>query len=267
MVHPPEHQSRARPPPGQSDSRHEGYFRAVGQDRAARQVLHRPGYRPQYRPGAAVDAPSPEDRRGGRRIGPGRHLCLGHEPQEASGHLAARPGGGRGHRDHQPDHPLPDARRAGTPFPQQRAQPEVRELPSLGRRRGGTVNQRTGRCECAHIAYDVAGIPDDPHLCSCSHERRISGGPAVLWVGFPLATLRWTGPGGEPAWYVSGALRRGFCPRCGSQLVSVADDSAMVMVTGFSLDDMSGTDPVGHSSRTEAPAWMTVTLAPEIGGD
>ncbi|MEV6956086.1 hypothetical protein [Streptomyces sp. NPDC051183] len=35
----------------------------------------------------------------------------------------------------------------------------------------------------------------------------------------------------------------------------------MIMMTGFSLDDMSGTDPVGHSSRTEAPAWMTITLA------
>ncbi|MFF3501523.1 hypothetical protein [Streptomyces sp. NPDC003247] len=35
----------------------------------------------------------------------------------------------------------------------------------------------------------------------------------------------------------------------------------MIMVTGFGLDDRSGTDPVGHSFREEAAPWMTVTLA------
>ncbi|MBV9023980.1 MAG: GFA family protein [Streptomycetaceae bacterium] len=123
---------------------------------------------------------------------------------------------------------------------------------------------RTGRCLCGDISYEVTGVPDDPHLCSCRHETRISGGPAVLWVGFRRDSLRWVGPGGEPTWYASWpTLRRGFCPRCGSQLVSVADGADMIMVTGFSLDDRSGTDPVGHSFREEAVPWMTVTLAPD----
>ncbi|KAF3470027.1 GFA family protein [Streptomyces sp. Tu 3180] len=127
-----------------------------------------------------------------------------------------------------------------------------------------TPEVRTGRCECGHITYEVAGIPDDPHLCSCPHETRISGGPAVLWVGFPKTTLAWTGPGGEPTWYVTWpTLHRGFCPRCGSHLASVDTDSDMIMVTGFSLDDHSGIDPVGHSFRKEAVPWMTVTLAPD----
>lgn len=121
---------------------------------------------------------------------------------------------------------------------------------------------RTGRCQCGDITYAVAGIPDDPHLCSCAHETRISGGPAVLWVGFRKDTLSWTGPGGEPTWYATWpTLRRGFCPRCGTHLISVADGSDMIMVTGFSLDDRTGTDPVGHSFRDEAVLWMTVALA------
>ncbi|MEU5668668.1 hypothetical protein [Streptomyces longwoodensis] len=33
------------------------------------------------------------------------------------------------------------------------------------------------------------------------------------------------------------------------------------MVTAFSLDDRSGTDPVGHSYRREAVPWMTIALA------
>ncbi|MFI0776246.1 NUDIX domain-containing protein [Streptomyces sp. NPDC021212] len=123
---------------------------------------------------------------------------------------------------------------------------------------------RTGRCECGHIAYEVVGFPDDPHLCSCRHEKRLSGGPAVLWVGFPKTTLTWTGPGGEPTWYATWpTLRRGFCPRCGSHLVSIADDSDMIMVTGFSLDDRSGIAPVGHSFREESVPWMTIALAPD----
>jgi hypothetical protein len=114
---------------------------------------------------------------------------------------------------------------------------------------------RAGRCQCGDIAYEATGSPDDPHLCSCAHDTRISGGPAVLWVGFRRETLTWTGPGGEPTWYSTWpSLHRGFCPRCGTHLVSVADDSEMIMVTGFSLDDQRGVEPVGHSFREAAAA-------------
>ncbi|CAM5276191.1 D-alanyl-D-alanine dipeptidase [Kitasatospora aureofaciens] len=122
---------------------------------------------------------------------------------------------------------------------------------------------RTGHCQCGRISYQLTGVPDDPHLCSCVHETRISGGPAVLWVGFPLESLIWTGPGGEPKWYATyPTLRRGFCPDCGTHLVSVADDSSKVMVTGFSLTDQSGIEPLGHSYRENAVPWMHITLAP-----
>lgn len=42
---------------------------------------------------------------------------------------------------------------------------------------GPAVALRTGRCQCGHIVFQVEGIPDDPHLCSCQHETRISGAP------------------------------------------------------------------------------------------
>ncbi|MFD7123505.1 MULTISPECIES: GFA family protein [Streptomyces] len=138
-------------------------------------------------------------------------------------------------------------------------------LPNAGRtgvEPDRAAERRTGRCQCGRIAYEVLGHPDDPHLCSCTHCVRISGSPAVLWVGFPRSTLTWTNPEGLPSWYPTWpTLHRGFCPGCGTHLISVADDSDLIMVTAFSLDDRGGTDPVGHSYRHESVPWMTTTLA------
>lgn len=85
----------------------------------------------------------------------------------------------------------------------------------------------------------------------------------MTWVGFRKEALTWTGPGGRPVWYASWpTLHRGFCPRCGSHLVSLAEDSEMIMVTTFSLKEQGGLEPVGHSYRQAAVPWMSVTLAP-----
>ncbi|GAA2282622.1 hypothetical protein GCM10010430_80510 [Kitasatospora cystarginea] len=123
---------------------------------------------------------------------------------------------------------------------------------------------RAGRCRCGDITYEVTGVPDDPHLCSCEHCTHLCGGPAMAWVGFHREALTWTGPGGEPTWYATWpTLHRGFCPRCGTPLVSITDDSPMIMVTAFSLDDQTGLEPLGHSFREKAAPWMTITLAHE----
>ncbi len=86
----------------------------------------------------------------------------------------------------------------------------------------------------------------------------------MWWAGFRRETLIWTGRCGEPTWYSTWpTLSRGFCPRCGTHLVSVADGSDMVMVTTFSLTERSdGLEPVGHSFRQRAVPWMRVDLAP-----
>ncbi|CUM35654.1 hypothetical protein BN2537_273 [Streptomyces venezuelae] len=82
-------------------------------------------------------------------------------------------------------------------------------------------------------------------------------------MGFPLASLIWTGSGGEPKWYSTyPTLHRGFCPDCGTHLVSVADSSSTIMLTGFSLTDQRDIEPLGHSYRANAAPWMHVTLAP-----
>jgi hypothetical protein len=89
----------------------------------------------------------------------------------------------------------------------------------------------------------------------------------MWWVAFRRDALTWTGTGGEPPWFATWpTLRRGFCSRCGSNLVSVADGAPTVSATGSSLDDRTGQDlePFGHSFRDQAPAWMSIALAPEL---
>jgi hypothetical protein len=86
----------------------------------------------------------------------------------------------------------------------------------------------------------------------------------MAWVGFRKDELVWTGRGGEPTWYATWpTLQRGFCPRCGTQVASLADESAMIMVTIFSLAEQVGLEPVGHSFRHVAVPWMSITLAPD----
>ncbi|UYQ60075.1 GFA family protein [Streptomyces peucetius] len=142
------------------------------------------------------------------------------------------------------------------------AEPAHSLSPNTASATGPQAPVRTGHCACGRLFYQVSGVPDDPHLCSCERDTRVSGGPAVLWVGFPKDSLIWTKSGEEPKWwYPYPTLRCGFCPDCASQLVSEAEGSDMVMVNGFSLTDQSGIEPVGHSYRERAAPWMHVALA------
>ncbi|MFD7013955.1 GFA family protein [Streptomyces sp. NPDC059928] len=122
----------------------------------------------------------------------------------------------------------------------------------------------SGRCQCGTITYEASGDPDDPHLCSCGHCTRLSGAPAMAWVGFRTEALVWTGPGGEPSYFSTWpTLHRGSCPRCRTPLTSIADGSDMIMVTIFSLTRGADLAPVGHSFRELAAPWMDIALAPD----
>ncbi|MFK0264736.1 GFA family protein [Streptomyces angustmyceticus] len=74
-----------------------------------------------------------------------------------------------------------------------------REIDALSASPDGSL--RSGGCLCRRIRFTVTGSPDSPQTCSCTHCQRLSGGPMMSWVSFPLDGLVWTGDGGEPAWY------------------------------------------------------------------
>ncbi|AOP49064.1 GFA family protein [Streptomyces lydicus] len=116
---------------------------------------------------------------------------------------------------------------------------------------------RSGGCLCRRIRFTVTGTPDCPHTCSCTHCQRLSGGPMMSWVSFPLSGLTWTGDGGEPAWhYTWPDSRRGFCPDCGSQLCALDAGAGSIAITFSALDDASGLVPVNQSFRKDAVTWL-----------
>ncbi|MGA5266246.1 GFA family protein [Streptomyces lydicamycinicus] len=130
-----------------------------------------------------------------------------------------------------------------------------REKDALSASPNGSL--RSGGCLCWRIRFTVTGTPDYPHTCSCTHCQRLSGGPMMSWVSFPLSGLTWTGDGGEPAWhYTWPDSRRGFCPDCGSQLCALDDGASSIAITFSALDDASGLVPVNQSFREDAVTWL-----------
>ncbi|WP_405177063.1 GFA family protein [Nocardia sp. NBC_01377] len=116
-----------------------------------------------------------------------------------------------------------------------------------------------GGCLCGRIRFRADAEADWPHLCSCPHCQRLSGGPVMAWVGFPADSFTWTGEAGEPRWYNTFATtRRGFCPDCGSTVAAIDDGSADIGVTMMSLDDHTALTPVHQSFKDNAVPWLPV---------
>ncbi|MFI1189424.1 GFA family protein [Streptomyces californicus] len=86
--------------------------------------------------------------------------------------------------------------------------------------------------------------------------------PVPAQSGFPRATPTWANPEARPTWYSTRpTLHRGFCPTCGTTLVSAAEGSPVIMGAAFSLADRSGTEPGGHRFHEQATPWMAAPLA------
>ncbi|MFJ9789336.1 GFA family protein [Streptomyces globosus] len=120
-----------------------------------------------------------------------------------------------------------------------------------------STTARAGGCQCGKLQFTVTGEPDYPHTCSCGHCQALSGGPLMSWVSFPLAGLKWTGAGGEPAWhYTWPDTRRGFCPSCGSQVCALDDGSTSIAITLSALGNPPDLVPVNQSYRENAVPWL-----------
>jgi hypothetical protein len=120
----------------------------------------------------------------------------------------------------------------------------------------------TGGCLCGAVRFEVRGAPSNPHACSCKMCQRHTGAPTSVWVEFPRADVRWTGPAGAPrTWRSSPMSSRAFCAICGSSLGAVDDAPVIALLVGtFDAIDRKALSPKSHSYRSGRPRWWRVEV-------
>jgi hypothetical protein len=103
---------------------------------------------------------------------------------------------------------------------------------------------RTGGCLCGAVRYRVDGPLDDVVACHCTQCRRTSGHHAAA-TGARREDVTVEG---EVAWYEStpGAIRRGFCPVCGSNLFWDRMAAERLDIWAGTLDGPTGLRLVEH---------------------
>lgn len=114
----------------------------------------------------------------------------------------------------------------------------------------------TGGCFCGDIRYETTGKPFHSSNCHCSMCRRSAGAPFVTWFSVARSTFRLTQ--GKLAHFRSSMLaKRGFCPRCGTQL-TFEDDGvpADIDLTTCSLDEPELVPPEDDIHTGNRVGWI-----------
>ncbi len=115
---------------------------------------------------------------------------------------------------------------------------------------------REGGCQCGNIRYEIGGEPMLAAICHCSMCRRANAAPVVAWAMYAQEQVRFTRA--QPQEYASSAeARRGFCPRCGTQISFTADFlPGLIDITIGSLDQPEAVRPTLHSWHSKHLGWV-----------
>ncbi len=104
-------------------------------------------------------------------------------------------------------------------------------------------NSAKGRCLCGNVDYSFdRGQVISAHHCHCKDCQKMTGSGKATIVLIPTDALQQSG---EVRYYtVTGSagshVTRGFCPNCGSQLISYVEEMPdMRFIKAGSLDDGS----------------------------
>jgi hypothetical protein len=116
-----------------------------------------------------------------------------------------------------------------------------------------------GGCFCGAIRYEAEGVPFHATICHCSICRRTTGAPLVAWFTVPRAEFRFVQ--GTPTLFRSTEkAARGFCPRCGTQIIFEDERfPGEIDVTTSSLDAPEGMPPRDHTWTASQLAWVQLT--------
>jgi hypothetical protein len=123
------------------------------------------------------------------------------------------------------------------------------------------MTEITGRCFCGQVRFRFGERPIMTRMCCCRDCQYLSSGNASVNAIFPVRTFEVTG---ETQVYVSSAdsgnaMRRRFCPQCGTPLFSESSSRPDVMVVrAGALDDPEIARPAAVIWTSSAPAWMPI---------
>ncbi|MGQ0619653.1 MAG: GFA family protein [Panacagrimonas sp.] len=113
-----------------------------------------------------------------------------------------------------------------------------------------------GGCYCGAVRYRVTGRPSNTMVCHCRSCRRISAAPVTPWLTFRNDQFEFIR--GQPsAFHSSAAVKRRFCPGCGTPLTYEHKDNAgTIDITACSLDLPDAFPPTHHSWLSDDVAWV-----------
>ena len=98
-----------------------------------------------------------------------------------------------------------------------------------------------GRCYCGDVRYAAEGEPMMKGQCHCRECQYITGGAPNMFVAMPSDGFSYTQ--GAPKQFTRSdlqrAVTRGFCPECGTHLVTRVPGMPMTIVKVGTLDDPS----------------------------
>lgn len=127
-----------------------------------------------------------------------------------------------------------------------------------------------GRCLCGAVDIAIAAAPVATRQCWCRDCQYWAAGGATVNVVFPADAVAFTG---EVHWHESiadsgNAMRRGFCPKCGTPLFSASSARPdLMIVRGGALNDPSIAAPQAVIWAASAPSWARIdTVLPRFEG-
>ena len=118
----------------------------------------------------------------------------------------------------------------------------------------------TGGCLCGNIRYTLKAEPALTVVCHCTHCQKASGSAFSTNLVLQRADIEFSG--GDMAAYDDKAdsgntLKRSFCPKCGSSIMSESSGrpGAAVLKAG-TLDDPSKIKPAMQIWTRSAQPWV-----------
>ena len=123
------------------------------------------------------------------------------------------------------------------------------------------VTNHTGGCLCGAVRIRIEAAPLLTRLCWCRLCQSLAAGNATVNVVFPSDKVAVEG---EVRWYNSiaesgNAMRRGFCPTCGTPLFSKTSARPHILIVrAGALDDPELLPPQGTIWTDAAPQWAHI---------